>query len=177
MTIRNEIKKHFQFSESQLRIALFLFENGISIRDGVPYINRLKISISGLAESVKADRRVVLKTIEAIGKEPELRAIFQLNRLAGPSLEMIGRYYDKGVIEIGVAPQEIGVLAGVTSEIAKRKLTILQLFAQSSEVAPDPRLIIIIEGEIPGDLISQLRVIRGVKSITVYGPIYRSEIW
>ena len=66
----------------RLGVARILVENGLSIRDGRIYCGEIMIPIVRVSRAAGVDRRTVIKTIEMITDDPELRVIFEGIRLS-----------------------------------------------------------------------------------------------
>jgi hypothetical protein len=74
-----------------------------------------------------------------------------------------------GVIEI--TPNDAarhGILGNVASAVAKYGLSIRQAVSDDPYFVESPKLTIITEGKIPGDLVKVLMEVEGVKRVTVY---------
>ena len=74
-----------------------------------------------------------------------------------------------GVIEITpVNAVKTGLLGDVASAVARNGLSIRQAVSDDPYFVESPKLTIITEGKIPGDLVILLKEIEGVKRVTVY---------
>ncbi len=74
-----------------------------------------------------------------------------------------------GVIEIiPVNAAKTGLLGDVASAVARTGLSIRQAVSDDPYFVEDPKLTIITEGKIPGDLVGLLMEIDGVRRVTVY---------
>ena len=153
----------------RLMVARVLVENGLSVRDGKIYCNRIVIPAAGVGRVAGVDRRTVIKTIKMIEEDPELRIIFAGIRPAGPSLREIARHLNLGVVEITPTDARMpGILAGAASLLAKRNISIRQAIVDDPELSPEPKLTLIADGRIPGDLIPEFLKIRGVSKVSIY---------
>jgi predicted regulator of amino acid metabolism with ACT domain len=61
-----------------------------------------------------------------------------------------------------------GILAGAAQAIARRGISIRQAVADDPDLHPEPKLTIITEKPIPGDIIPELLRIEGVNKVVVY---------
>jgi len=61
-----------------------------------------------------------------------------------------------------------GILGDVASAVAKTGLSIRQAVSDDPYFVESPKLTIIAEGKIPGDLVRELMEIEGVRRVTVY---------
>ncbi len=165
----NAIKKHLESYPERLKVARILVENGLSIRKGKVYLNEIEIPPVRIARVAGVDRRTVNETISTIGANRELRLIFESLRSAGHSLKEIARYLDFGVVEITPVDAKIpGILANAAMILAKSGLSIRQAIVDDPELSPEPKLTLIAEKKIPGELIPEFLKIRGVAKVSVY---------
>lgn len=153
----------------RLSVARILVKNGLSIRDGKVYCNEIPVPIAGISRAAGVDRRTVMKTIEMIESNEELRRIFKGIRSAGTSLKEIARHLDLGVVEITPEDARLpGILARSASLLADRNISIRQAIVDDPELSPEPKLTLIAERKIPGDLIPEFLKIRGVSKVSIY---------
>lgn len=153
----------------RLSVARVLVENGLGVRDGKIYCNEIEVPPVRVARVAGVDRRTVAETVKAIEADPELRGIFRHLRSAGHSLREVARYLNLGVVEIEVvnagAP---GILARSAALLAERDISIRQAIVDDPELSPEPRLTLIAETKIPGELIPEFLKIEGVAKVSVY---------
>ncbi|MEM3055523.1 MAG: amino acid-binding protein [Candidatus Bathyarchaeia archaeon] len=165
----NNIKKHLENYPERLKVARILVENGLSVRKGKVYLNEIEIPPVRIARVAGVDRRTVNETISIIGANRELRLIFEGLRSAGHSLKEIARHLDFGVVEITPVDARIpGILANAAMILAKSGLSIRQAIVDDPELSPEPKLTLIAEKKIPGELIPKLLKIKGVAKVSVY---------
>ncbi|RLE69693.1 MAG: hypothetical protein DRJ43_03610 [Thermoprotei archaeon] len=69
---------------------------------------------------------------------------------------------------IEVTRDKPGILAYVSTLLAERGINILQVVAEHPLLVENPKLYVIIEGEVPGDAIPLLLKHEVIKSVTVY---------
>jgi predicted regulator of amino acid metabolism with ACT domain len=165
----NTIKKHLQGYPERLRVARVLVENGLSAKDGKIYLNQIEIPPVRIARVAGVDRRTVNETLNTIKANRELRLIFEEIRSAGHSLKEIAKPLNLGVVEITpVDAKTPGILASSATILAKAGLSIRQAIVDDPELSPEPKLTLIVEKKIPGELISELLKINGVAKVAVY---------
>jgi len=153
----------------RLNVAKVLIENGLSIRENRIYCNMLEISISEVARVAKVDRRTVTQTIKFIEADPELSIIFRHLRSAGHSLKDVAKHLNLGVVEITPTSARIpGILANSAKILAERNISIRQALVDDPELSPEPKLVLIAEKKIPGELIPEFLKIKGVEKVSVY---------
>ena len=165
----NTIKKHLEAHPERLRIARVLVENGLSVRNGRVYLNEIEIPPVRIARVAGVDRRTVKETVNIIQKNRELRPIFEDIRSAGHSLKEIAKQLDLGVVEITpIDARTPGILASSAMILAENGLSIRQAIVDDPELSPEPKLTLIAEKKIPGELIPRLLKVKGVAKVSVY---------
>ena len=165
----NTIKKHFENYPERLRVARILVENGLSVKNGKIYLNEIEIPPTRIARVASVDRRTVNETINTIRANRELRLIFEGLRSAGHSLKEIAKHLELGVVEITpVDARTPGILANSATILAKIGLSIRQAIVDDPELSPEPKLTLIVEKKVPGELIPEFLKVKGVAKVSVY---------
>lgn len=165
----NTIKEHFEGCNERLKVARVLVENGLSIQDRKILLNQIEIPPVRIARVAGVDRRTVTETLSAIKDDRELRIIFEELRSAGHSLKEIAKHLNLGVVEISVIdPKAHGILAKSATILTEGGLSIRQAIVDDPELSPEPKLTLIVEKKIPGEVISELLKIEGVAKISIY---------
>jgi predicted regulator of amino acid metabolism with ACT domain len=165
----NTIKKHFEDYPERLKVARVLVENGLSVKNQKIYLNQIEIPPIRIARVASVDRRTVTETLAAVKANRELRLIFEEIRPAGHSLKEIAKHLNLGVVEI--TPTDArghGILANSAMLLTKGGLSIRQAIVDDPELSPEPKLTLIVEKKIPGELIAELLKIQGVAKVSVY---------
>jgi predicted regulator of amino acid metabolism with ACT domain len=165
----NNIKKYLETYPERLKVARILVENGLSVRNGKIYLNEIEVQPVRVARVTGVDRRTVNETLNAIDSNRELRLIFEDLRSAGHSLKEIAKHLSLGVVEITPVDARIpGILANSAMILAKSGLSIRQAIVDDPELSPEPKLTLIVEKKIPGELIPKLLKVKGVAKVSVY---------
>jgi hypothetical protein len=165
----NNAKKYFVGHPERLKVTRVLIENGLAVRDQKIYLNEIEIPPVRVARAAGVDRRTVIETLKAVGSDRELRLIFEDIRSAGHSLKEIAKHLNLGVVEITpVDARTPGILAGSAMILAKNGLSIRQAIVDDPELSPEPKLTLIVEKKIPGELIPELLNVKGVAKVSVY---------
>jgi len=122
----------------RLAVARILVENGLSVRDERIWCNEIMVPVIRIAK-------------------------------AGASLREIARHLNFGVVEITPTNASIpGILASSASLMAERNISIRQAIVDDPELSPEPKLTLIAEKKIPGDLIPEFLKINGVDKVSIY---------
>lgn len=165
----NKVSECVKGYPERLAVAKILIKNGLSVRDAKIYCDEIMIPAVRISRAAGVDRRTVTQTVRMIQGDPELSVIFRGIRPAGTSLREIARHLDLGVVEITPVDAKMpGILAGSASLLAEEEISIRQAIVDDPELTPEPRLTLIAEKKIPGELIPQLLKIKGVSKVSVY---------
>lgn len=165
----SNIKECLEGYPERLKVARVLVENGLSVENGKIYLNEIEIPPVRVARVAGVDRRTVNETLKAIKANRELRLIFEGLRSAGHSLKEVARHLNLGVAEITPIDAKIpGILTSSAMILTKSGLSIRQAIVDDPELSPEPKLILIVEKKIPGELISEFLKINGVSKVSVY---------
>lgn len=165
----NTIKKNLQEYPERLRVARVLVENGLTAKENKIYLNQIEIPPVRIARVAGVDRRTVNETLKSIKANRQLRLIFEEMRSAGHSLKEIAKPLSLGVIEITpIDAKTAGILARSATILARAKLSIRQAIVDDPELSPEPKLTLIVERKIPGELISDLLKTEGIAKVAVY---------
>ncbi len=162
------IMEKFEGSPGQQAVVKLLLERGFSVNeDGRVVSGSIEIPNTQVAAEVGVDRRVVDTTTDAILADPELERIFR-NISQIPSLMDLAPLLDLTVLTIAVrSAGESGIIAKVTGRLADRDITIRQAVSEDPEFTDEPRLHIITEQQVPGDLLTELSNLDFVRSIEI----------
>jgi hypothetical protein len=162
----DEIMERFEDSPSQQAVVRLLLERGFSVNDeGRVVSGGIEIPNTGIAREIGVDRRVVDATTDAILDDPELRRIFQ-NISAIPSLRDLAPVLDLTVLTVYVEDAEAsGIVAAVTGALADAGVSIRQTVSEDPEFTDEPRLSVITDADLPGDLINEIRALPFVRKI------------
>ena len=165
----NMIKNQLQDYPERLKVARVLIENGLSARGNKIFLNEIEIPPVRIARVAGVDRRTVNETLKCIHENSELRMIFEEIRPAGHSLKEIAKHLNLGVLEITVVnAKSPGILANAAMILNRAGLSIRQAIVDDPELSPEPKLTLIVEKKIPGELISEILKISGVAKVSVY---------
>ena len=161
-------KNFFQESPSQLKVAKLLVETGLRIgNDGKIYCGEIEVPATKIASALNIDRRVVREMTKAILKTEELKNLFMNLKPAGSLLRDVAKFLGYGVVEIRASPAAIGIIAEATALIAKEGISVRQILAEDAEIYPDPKLTLITDRPIPGELLPKFLKISTVKQVTI----------
>jgi len=168
-SIWNTVTKCLEGYPERLNVAKVLIENGLSVRNGKIFCNEIEIPPIRIGRVAKVDRRTVAETMKMIERNPELKVIFENLRSSGHSLKEVARHLELGVVEITPHDARIpGILAKSAMILAKNGISIRQAIVDDPELSPEPKLTLIAETKIPGELIPEFLKVKGVAKVSVY---------
>ncbi len=163
------IQEKFRNHPAQEKVIRLLLERGFQINDeGRVVSGNIEIAHTQIANEIGVDRRVIDATCETILKDAKLMQIFRNVRTI-PFLRDVASYLGLGVIII--TPDDAarkGLLGAVATTVAEHGIIIRQAVSDDPYLTENPKLTIITEGRVRGELVNTLTRIEGVKSVTVY---------
>ena len=164
----DEIMQKFEGSPSQQAVIRLLLERGFSVNDdGRVVSGGIEIPNTGIAREVDVDRRVVDATTDAILTDEELRRIFQ-NISSIPSLMDLAPVLDLSVLTVEVNDAERpGIVAEITTRLADRDISIRQTISEDPEFTDDPKLYVVTDTPLPGDLLNDLSKLPFVRRVSI----------
>jgi hypothetical protein len=164
----NEISKYFKEYPKRMKVAQKMLEYGLKIQDNKIYCGAVELSDSKIARAFDVDRRSITATIETIKKNSKLNEIF--SKLSPTChLKQVAAEMKWGVIEIiPKDPSQPGILADVARIISENNISIRQAIVDDFELTDEPRLFIITEKQIPGEIIPKIRNSKGVKALLIH---------
>jgi predicted regulator of amino acid metabolism with ACT domain len=153
-----EIMGKFADSPAQQAVIRLLLARGFSVNDAGRVVSGgIEIPDTGIAREIDVDRRVVDATTDAILADEQLRRIFQ-NISAIPSLMDLAPVLDLTVLTVHPPDAEApGIVAGVTGLVADHGVSIRQTISEDPEFTDEPRLYVVTDTPLPGELIAELR--------------------
>ena len=162
----DEIMEKFEGSPSQQAVIRLLLERGFSVNDeGRVVSGGIEIPNTQIAREIDVDRRVVDSTTDAILADEELRRIFQ-NISHLPSLMDLAPVLDLSVVTVAVRnADEPGIIAEITAILAEEGLSIRQAVSDDPEFTDEPRLYVITEEPVPGDVLRAIHDLPFVRSV------------
>jgi len=164
-----EILDKFKRYPAQEKVVRLILERGFQVNDrGRVVSGKVEIPHAQIAKELDVDRRVVDTTAAAIRDDEDMWKIFK-NVRSMTFLVEVAPVLGLGVIEITpVDAAQTGLLGSVASSVARYGLSIRQAVSDDPFFVEQPKLTIITEGKIPGDLVRLLMDIEGVRRVTVY---------
>lgn len=165
----DRIKHKFDRYPARMAVARKIVELGLRVGEtGKIYCGDVEINDVALARSVRVDRRAIKATVDVILEDPQLSEVFQNIFPAGTLLKNIAKNLGFGVVEIEADAGNPGILARSTELISMEGISIRQAHASDPELEENPKLTIITEKPVQGELIKEFLNIDGVKRVSIY---------
>lgn len=159
------LEEYFKDYPSRLKVAKLLLKYGIRVEGGIAYCGKVEQSDTAIGRAAKVDRRVVKSTLQQISDTPHLDAIFTNVRCM---LSMRDMAKEIGCCTLLITPTDAkmsGILSGITDVLYKHGLSIRQAVVDDTGEREKSVLTVVIDGELPPEIIPELRSCRGVNSI------------
>ena len=161
--------KKFEKYPAQIKVLKLLFERGFQVNEeGKVTSGSIEIAHTQIAKEVGVDRRVVDATTKTIVSDELLSTIFR-NVHSIPFLRDVAPSLGLGVIII--IPEDashVGILAEVAGLISGSNVSIRQAVSDDPYLTDNPRLTIITDRKIPGDLVDKVLNLPSVKGVSIY---------
>ncbi|MEE8168633.1 MAG: hypothetical protein V3T58_07160 [Candidatus Hydrothermarchaeales archaeon] len=164
----SELETYFKKFPAQKRVAILLLRRGLRIKNGKVLCGKLEIPHTQIAKELGVDRRVVDATTTRILENKKLGEVYSklqpiaFLRESAPAMGL------NVIVITADDASKPGIIGSITSRIAEHRISIRQALAEDPYLLESPELTVITEGEIPGELINELRKIEGVKKVTIY---------
>jgi len=165
----DRVKHKFEKFPARMSVARKIVELGLCVGEKEKiYCGDVEISDMALARAAGVDRRTIKATIDVILADNQLKAIFSNIYPAGALLKNVAPNLGLGVVEIEAQAGNPGILARATELISEEQISIRQAHAGDPELEEHPRLTIITEKPVKGELYNKFLKIEGVKKVSIY---------
>lgn len=161
------LRDAFKDKPAQSSVVELLVKYGLAVREGNIYLGDIKIPHSSIAEAAGVDRRVVASTIKSIEENDFLRNFFSKLLPAGPFLRDVARDIGYTVLVIIPTRDQPGIVAGVSTILARRNINIVQIIAEAPELMAVQKMYVVVEGDVPGDVLNEIKNLEFVESLQI----------
>ena len=166
-----EVMEKFEGSPSQKRVIELLLERGFQVSpEGKVASGGIGIPHTQIASEIGVDRRVVDMTVKRILGEPALKKVFENMRSIAFLAEVAPLL---GLSVIIIHPMDAkakGILGEVATVMARRGVSIRQAVSDDPYLVDNPKLTIITDKNIPGELIEEIGRLKSVKGVQIHTP-------
>jgi len=161
-----KIKEKFERYPSQIVVAKEFLRLGISVKNGKAYCGDIELVPTKIAEALGVDRKVVVSAIQNIEGDEELRKVFSSLKPVANIAE-VARILGFGVLEVYAESHKVGIVAGITSILAREGIPIRYILAEDPELSVESKLTIVTDTKIPGRLVDEFLKVDGVHKIVI----------
>jgi hypothetical protein len=161
-----KIVEKFERYPSQIAVAREFLRIGISVKNGKAYCDNIELIPTKIAEAIGVDRKVVVMAIQNIESDEELRKVFSSLKPVANVTE-VARILGYGVLEVFAESHKVGIVAGVTSVLAREGISIRYILAEDPEISVESKLTVITETKIPGRLVDDILKVDGVEKVVI----------
>ncbi|WP_010479981.1 hypothetical protein [Thermococcus zilligii] len=163
------LEEYFKDYPARRKVVEFLFENGLSVKNGKIYLRNVEVPVSELARVIGVNRKIIYHTIEYIENTYPLRLIFErLNPL--PSLTEVAPLMGWEVLEIEL---EKDAYLKASSEVFRllheNNIPVIEVFSRNLREEP-AKLYIVIDGTIPVEVFVKIKDIQGFRKLIIHTP-------
>lgn len=168
------LEVYFKNFPARKKVAEFLFENGLSVKNGKIYLRNVEVPISELSRIIGVNRKIIYHTIEYIEKTYPLKLIFE--RLTPlPSLIEVAPIMGWEVLEIEIEKSLYSqAVAKVLDLLSKNNISIMEIFSRNLR-QEDSKAYIVIDGTIPVEIFVRIKDTPGFKKLILHTPEKRKE--
>ncbi|WP_456367799.1 regulator of amino acid metabolism, contains ACT domain protein [Thermococcus sp.] len=163
------LEAYFKNYPARKKVAEFLFENGLSVKNGRIYLKNVEVPISELARAIGVNRKIIYHTIEYIEKTYPLKLVFEkLNPL--PSLIDVAPLMGWEVLEIDVEKDQYQMaFSDVLRLLAEDKTSIMEVFGRNLREETS-KIFIVIDGTLSTETFGKIKNIRGFRKLILHTP-------
>ena len=161
-----KIRDKFERYPSQIAVAKEFLRLGISVKNGRAYCGEIELVPTKIAEAIGVDRKVVVMAIQNIEGDDELRKVFSSLKPVA-NIADVARLLGFGVLEVYAESTKVGIVAGITSILAREGISIRYILAEDPELSVESKLTVVTEEKIPGKLVDEFLKVDGVEKIVI----------
>ena len=136
------------------------------MKNGKAYCGNIELVPTKIAEALGVDRKVVVSAIQNIEDDEELKKVFSSLKPVANIAE-VARILGFGVLEVYAESYKVGIVAGITSILAREGISIRFILAEDPELGIEPKLTVVTDSKIPGRLVDEFLKIDGVLKIVI----------
>ena len=161
-----KIRDKFERYPSQIAVAKEFLRLGLSVKNGKAYCGEIELVPTKIAEAIGVDRKVVVMAIQNIESDDDLRKVFSSLRPVA-NIADVARLLGFGVLEVYAESTRVGIVAGITSILAREGISIRYILAEDPELSVESKLTVVTEEKIPGKLVDEFLKVDGVEKIVI----------
>ncbi|AEC51841.1 hypothetical protein PNA2_0924 [Pyrococcus sp. NA2] len=159
------LEEYFKGYPARRKVVEFLWEAGLSVKNGKIYVKDVEVPITGIAEVTGVNRKIVYHTIEYIESKPALKILFE-NLSPRQSLISIAPLMGWEVLELTINRGYEKTIARVMEILAESNIRVMEIFGMNLYEGKS-KVYIIIEGILPFEVISKLKAESNIEKIVI----------
>ncbi|WP_048147148.1 regulator of amino acid metabolism, contains ACT domain protein [Pyrococcus abyssi] len=160
------LEEYFRGYPARKKVVKFLWEAGLSVKNGKVYVKDVEVPITGIAEATGVNRKIVYHTIEYIESKPALKILFE-NLSPKHSLASIAPFMGWEVLELTISRRDYEkTLAKVLSTLSEEGIRVIEIFG-SNPYEGKSVVYIVVEGILPFKVISSLKGESSIEKIVI----------
>lgn len=168
------LEEYFKNYPARRKVAEFLFENGLSVKNGKIYLKNAEVPISELSRVVGVNRKIVYHTIEYIENTPPLKLIFEKLQ-PFPSLVNVAPIMGWEVLELELEKELYApAISALLVLLSSNKIPIMEIFSKNLTYE-EPVAYVVIDGTIPVEVFVRVKEIPGFKRLILHTHEKRKE--
>ena len=151
------VEEHFAGQRAKLRVVTTMMRLGIRVdKQGNLYCDTIQLAPAKIARALDVDRRVVIETAKEIASDPELLPVFS-DFVPVANVSKAAKFFGHDVLEINADPNTVGLVAKVSSVLARHKVGIRQIITDDPDLYPEPKMLLVVDGKLPQKAVLELR--------------------
>jgi len=160
---------YFKNFPARRKVAEFLFETGLSVKNGKIYLREVEVPISELSRVIGVNRKIIYHTIEYIEKTYPLKMIFEkLNPL--PSLITMAPIMGWEVLEIELEKRDYPfALSELMRYLNESNVQVMEIFSRNL-IQEEAKAYIVIDGTLPVEVFVKVKDIPGFRKLVLHTP-------
>ncbi|AFK22036.1 hypothetical protein [Pyrococcus sp. ST04] len=168
------LEEYFRNYPARRKVVEFLWNAGLSVRNGRVYVKDVEVPITGIAQATGVNRKIVYHTIEYIESKPALKILFE-NLSPRSSLISIAPLMGWEVLELTIQKGSYEkVLAKVLGILAERRIRVVEIFG-NNPYQDKSKAYLVIEGVLPFEVIASMRSEGALEKIVIHTPERNKE--
>lgn len=162
------VRKQFERQVVRPEIVRKMIACGMRVsEDEKIYVDDVEVDYTAVARALDVDRRVVKQTAQQIRRNRYLYSLFSKTRPLGTSLVDLVSQLGYTALVIEADPKSPGVMAAVAEILSRHGMVVRQAVAEESEMVPEARMTLVVEGQLTGQAMEELNGLKVVRSIKI----------
>ncbi|AEH25051.1 hypothetical protein [Pyrococcus yayanosii] len=163
------LEAYFKNFPARRKVVEFLWEAGLSVKNGKVYVRDVEVPISGIAKATGVNRKIVYHTIEYIESKPALKILFE-NISPTSTLISVAPLMGWEVLELTIQKGSYErAIAKLFSLLAEHGIRVVEISGRNPYES-DSKVYVVIDGILPFDIFTALRAETTLEKIVIHTP-------